>query len=140
MMIKKHKKVCKTLDCIEIFLTLVSTFNRYVSVSAFASLIGITIGITSSAIRLNICAITAGIEKFKLIIKKKEKHDENLNLNKQKSKLNIGVLLSKAFIDSVIIHDKFVWISNFLKEYTEMKDEIKKLRFSYAKVYRRFYL
>ena len=81
MMIKKHKKVCKTLDCIEIFLTLVSTFNRYVSVSAFASLIGITIGITSSAIRLNICAIPAGIEKFKLIIKKKEKHDENLNLN-----------------------------------------------------------
>ena len=43
------------------------------SVTAFASLVGIPIGITSSAIDLKICVITAGIKKYKSIIKKKEK-------------------------------------------------------------------
>ena len=49
-----------------------------------------------SAIRLKICAITAGIKKYKLTIKKKkEKHDEIVFL--AKSKLNsIEVLISKA--------------------------------------------
>ena len=43
-----------------------------------------------------------------------------------KSKLNsIEVLISKALIDSVINHDKFLLINNVLKEYNEMKEEIK---------------
>ena len=43
-----------------------------------------------------------------------------------KSKLNsIEVLISKALMDSVISHDKFVLINNLLKEYDEMKEEIK---------------
>ena len=67
---KKHKKVCRTLNYIEHFLILASTITGCVSISAFASLVGIPIGITSSAIGLNICAITAGIKKYKSIIKK----------------------------------------------------------------------
>ena len=43
------------------------------SISALASLVGIPIGITSSAVRLKICAITAGIKNYKSIIKKKQK-------------------------------------------------------------------
>ena len=44
-----------------------------------------------------------------------------------KSKLNnIGALILKILIDSVISHDEFVLISNILKEYNEMKEEIKK--------------
>ena len=90
--------------------------------SAFSSLIGIPIGITSSATRLKICAIAAEIKKYKLIIrKKKKKHDKILLL--AKSKLNsIEVLISKALIDSVIIHDEFVLINNVLKEYNKMKE------------------
>ena len=41
--------------------------------SAFASLLGIPTGITISGIGLKICAITAGIKKYKPIIKKKKK-------------------------------------------------------------------
>ena len=63
-MSKKHKKVCRTLNYIEHFLTLASAVNGCISISAFASLLGIPIGITSSAIRLKICAITAGIIKL----------------------------------------------------------------------------
>ena len=59
LMSKKHKKVCTTLNYIEHFLILASTITVYISISAFASLIGIPIGITSSAIGLEICTITA---------------------------------------------------------------------------------
>ena len=41
--------------------------------SAFASLVGNTVGITNSTIGLKICLITAGIRKCKSPIKKKEK-------------------------------------------------------------------
>ena len=59
LMTKKHKKVRTTLNYIKNFLILVSTITGYISISAFVSLIGIPIGITSSAIGSKICAITA---------------------------------------------------------------------------------
>ena len=77
LMSKKHKKVCTTLNYIEHFLILGSTITGCVSISAFASLVGIPIGIASSTIGLKICVITAGIKKYKSIIKKKKKkHDK----------------------------------------------------------------
>ena len=87
-MCRKHKKVCTTLNYIEHVLILVSTITGCISISHFASLCGIPIGITSSAIGLKICVIAAGIKKYKSIIKKKKKkHDEIVLLTK--SKLNI---------------------------------------------------
>ena len=59
---KKHKKVCTTLNYIEHFLILASTITGCILISAFASLLGIPVGITSSAIGLKICAITAQIK------------------------------------------------------------------------------
>ena len=83
LMSRKHKKVCTTLNYIEHFLILASTITGCISISAFASLIGIPIGITSSAIGLKICAITAEIKKYKSIIKtKKKKHDKIISLAK----------------------------------------------------------
>ena len=64
-MSKKDKKVCTTLTFIEHFLILASTITGCVSISASASLIGIPIGITSSAIGLKNCARTARIKKCK---------------------------------------------------------------------------
>ena len=68
LMSKKHKKVCITLSYIEHFLILASTITGCISGSVFASLFGVPIGITSSAIGSK---ITAGIKKYKSIIKKK---------------------------------------------------------------------
>ena len=43
-----------------------------------------------------------------------------------KSKLNTTeVVLSKALIDPNISHDEFALINNLLKEYNDMKEEIK---------------
>ena len=100
---KKHKKVCTTLNYIEHFLILGSTVTGSVSFSVFASLVGIPIGITSSAIGLKICVIIAAIKKYKSIIKKKKKKPNKIVLL-AKSKLNsIEFSISKALIDSVII-------------------------------------
>ena len=101
--------------------------NYFFSISGFAPLVGVPIGITSSSIGLNICSITAGIKKYKSIIKKeKRKHDKVLLA---KSKLiSIEVLISKALIYLVIRHDEFILINDVLKEYNEMKEKIKNLK------------
>ena len=86
---RKHKKVCTTPNYIEHFLILGSTITGCISISASASLVGIPIRITSSAIGLKICAITAAIKMYKSVIKnkkKKKKHDKIVLL--AKSKLN----------------------------------------------------
>ena len=65
-------------------------------------MIGFPIEITSSTIGFQIFAITAGIKKYKSIIKKKTKKH--------------------------IIHEQFVLTNNVLKEYDKMKEEIKDLK------------
>ena len=125
---RKHKNVCITLNYIKHFLILASTVTRCISISPFASLVGISIGITSYAIGLKMCAITAEIKKYKAITKKIKKKHDNIVLF-TKSKLDtIGVLICKALLDSVIIHDKFVSINNVLKEDNEIKLKIKNLK------------
>ena len=100
---KKHKKVCTTLDYVEHFLIVGSAITRCVSISAFASLVGIPIGITRSAVGLKICVITATIKKHKSIIKKqKKKHDKIVLL--AKCNLNIiEVLISKALLIRLLV-------------------------------------
>ena len=125
LMSRKHKMVCTTLNYIEQFPILASTITGSTSISAFASLLGIPIGITSSAIGLKICAITAGIKEYKSIIKKKKKkHDKIVLLAKSKSN-NIEVLFSKALIDSNFGHEEFALINSVQKEYDYMKEKIK---------------
>ena len=120
LMSKKHRQFCTNLSYIEYFLTLTSTITGCISISAFASLIGIPIGNISYARGLKISAIAAGIKKYKSIIeKRKKKHDKIVLL--AKSNLNCAeVLISKAFIDSYISHDEFILI-NVLKEYDDIK-------------------
>ena len=125
-MSEKYKKTCKPLNCVEHLLTLASAITGFVSISAFASLVFVQVGIESSAIGLKMCAITTGIKKYKSIAKKKKKkHDKIVLLGKDK--LNtIAVLIVKALIDWYISHDKFVSINNVLREYNEIEEEIKR--------------
>ena len=82
---KKHKKVYRVLNYIDLLLIVISAITGCVSISTFASYICISIGITSSSIGLKISAITVGIKKCKSIItKKKKKHDKIVLLEKSK--------------------------------------------------------
>ena len=125
LMSEKYKKTCKYLNYVEHLLILASTIPGCVSNSAFASFVCVPIGITSSAVGINICAITAGIKKYRSIIKKKKKkHNKIVLLGKEK--LNtIEVLIYTALIDTYISHDELVSANNVLREYNEMENEIK---------------
>ena len=105
LMSKKCKKVCEVSNYIAHMLILVSTVTGCVSISSFASLLGIALVIASSEVRLKICVITAGIRKCKSMTKKiKNKHDKIVLL--AKSKLNsIEVLTFKVLINLNISHD-----------------------------------
>ena len=65
---KKHKKVCKILNYTEHFLILASAITRCVSISVFADLVSISIGLKSSAIGLNSFAIAAAMNKLFLSV------------------------------------------------------------------------
>ena len=84
---EKYKTTCKYLNYVLHLLILVSTGTGCTSISAFASLVCVPVGITSSAVGINICAITEGIKKSKSVIKKKQKkHDKKVLLGKKKVK------------------------------------------------------
>ena len=72
-MSEKHQKVCWVLHYFKHFLVFVSTVSCCISISSFAPLVDVPVDIVSSAVGLKICAITAGIKKYKSIIKKREK-------------------------------------------------------------------
>ena len=73
LMSKKHKKVCIVLNYTEHLLIVICTIIGCVFISTFTSLVGITIEITSYAIGLNICVITAGIKNISQKLKKRKR-------------------------------------------------------------------
>ena len=109
------------------FFILSSTINWCISISAFSSFLRISIGITSSAIWLKICAKVGKIENYNLTTEKKRKRSLKVLLAKTKLD-SIKVSSSNALFDKTIGHDEFVLIKNVLKECDEMKEEIKNLK------------
>ena len=118
---KTYKYFCKKLCWALAY----SSFNTHwlCSISAFALLVCVPVGIASSVVEIKISAIIVGIKKYKSVIKKKKKHDKILLLGKDM--LNtIEVLISKALINSDISCDEFASV-NVSREYNQMKKEIK---------------
>ena len=109
------------MNCIGHLLVVISTITECVSISAFASRVGIPIGIASSSIGLkNLC------KKYKSITnKKKKKYDKIVLLAKSKLK-SIKVLIYKTLIDSNLSRDESVLMNNVLKEFHDMKKKNKK--------------
>ena len=85
--------------------------------SAFASLVCIPVGITSSAVVIKNCPITAVINKYKSIINKKKRNNYKILLKTKVRKTNLEnsetnldpteVLISNSLIDTYISHGKF---------------------------------
>ena len=71
--VKKYKKKCIYLNYAEHLRVFASAVTGCVSISVFASLDSVPVGITSFAVGTKICVITARIKKFKSIIKEKKK-------------------------------------------------------------------
>ena len=100
---KKQAKVFTAWNYIDHLLILVSLITGYISISSFAILVDIAVGIASTSVGLKFFVIAAEIRKYKSINKEEgKKHDKVLLL--VKTKLNsIEVLISRALIDSILV-------------------------------------
>ena len=54
MISRKHRKVHKTLNYFENFLIFISAVSGFISISAFTSLVGVSVGIIFSSVGLKI--------------------------------------------------------------------------------------
>ena len=106
--------MCRAFNYFEHFLVLISAVRGCVSISEFASLVGVTVVIASSAVVLNTCELAKGFKNWKSVVKKKrKKHDKIMLL--AKTKLNINeVSSSKASINSYINHEEIASVNNAL--------------------------
>ena len=64
-MSQNYKKTCNYLNYVKHLLILASAVTGCISIASFASLVAIPVGITSSAVGIKNCPITAGIKKYK---------------------------------------------------------------------------
>ena len=88
-----------------------------ISISAFASLVGILVDTAKYIVGIKIWAIIVAIKKYNA---RKKMHDKIVLL--EKSKLNtIKVVTYKALIDSSANHDEFVSVNNVFRAYYEIK-------------------
>ena len=71
MISKKHKKVYKILIFIKHLLILASTVTLCVSIWVFASLVGISVGLTSSAVGIKNLHNNSSNWKYKSILRKR---------------------------------------------------------------------
>ena len=74
----------------------------FISISAFASLLGITIGIAISIIGSQICPITSG---YKSVIKKKKKRHGKISLLAKANLNSVEALFCKVLTESYISHN-----------------------------------
>ena len=65
---------------------------------------------------------------YNVIIRKKKKKQNIIPLLEKSTLNSIEVLISKAVINTNISHDELVLINNVLKEYDNMKQEIKNVK------------
>ena len=86
----------KYLNYVEHLLILASTITGCVSISAFTSLVCVSVGNTSSAIEIKMFAITAGVKKYNSIINKKQKNHNRILLQGKDRLSAIKVLIFKA--------------------------------------------
>ena len=70
-MSEKYKKTTKYLNYVEHLIILASNVSTCLSVSAFASLVCVPVGITVSAVGLKFFSIAIALKKYKWIIKNK---------------------------------------------------------------------
>ena len=118
---EKHKKTCRNLNCVEHLLILASTVTGFVSICSLTSLISTAVSVA----KVKICVITSGIKKYESIIKKKKKKHDKIVLLGKDNLNTMNLVIPKALIDSYISWDEFVSVNNLLREYNEMKEEIK---------------
>ena len=123
--IKERELMSKMLSKYISFLIVLTVTSDSISVASFATVIGISIGITSESLRLAFSLCTALVKKLlKTSRNKKKKHNKIVML--ARSKLNsIESKISEALINNQISHKDFITIINEERSYRELKESIR---------------
>ena len=107
------------------FITLSASFGM-LSIASYASVVGISAGITGASLTL-VFTIGTAISKSLLKLTKKKKRNNKI-IVLAKNKLNmIDTLLFSALNDSEISHEEFTNIINEVNIYENIKENIKEL-------------
>ena len=125
--LKKLNKYLVSFDYLDkIFITLSASFGT-LSIASYASVVGITAGITDASLTL-VFTVGTGISKSLLKLTKKRKKKHNKIIVLAKNKLNtIDTLLSSALNDSEISHEEFTNVINEENIYEIIKENIKSM-------------
>ena len=135
MLSNTERKVCTTLNYIDHFLVLVFAVTVCISISPFASLVGISKWIMSPTIGWNICTIIWIIKKYKPIIKKKKKKHDKIGLLAKTNLDYIKGLISRSLANLYIERNYFLLI-DLLRKYDYMKK--KSINLKYHKLIKTF--
>ena len=125
--IKRLNKYIVSFDYLDkIFVTLSASFGT-LSITSYASVVGIPAGITGASLTL-VFTIGTSISKSLLKLTKKRKKKHNKIIVLAKNKLNtIDTLLSSALNESEISHEEVTNIINEENIYEIIKENIKSL-------------
>ena len=131
--IKERELMSKKLsisffDYFDKSLIILSVTSDIVSISSFATVIGIPVGITSASPSLTFSLCTGLVKKIsKATRNKKKKHNKIVML--ARSKLNsIESKISKALINNQVSPEDFMAIINEERNYRELKESIRMMK------------
>ena len=122
---KDLSKRIASLDYFDKSLNVLSILSGSISITPFASVIGVPAGIIGASCSFTFSITSGFVKRFlKTIRNKKKKHNKIVML--ARSKLNsIESKISKALTDNEIIHGDFQTMINEEKNYRELKKSIR---------------
>ena len=122
---KNISKYIAPLDYSDKSLNVLSMLSGSISITSFASVIGVPAGIIGASCSFTFSITSGFVKRFlKTIRNKKKKHNKIVML--ARSKLNsIENKISKALMDNEISHEDFETIINEEKKYRELKESIR---------------
>ena len=128
LMSKKLSKYISFFDYFDKSLTVLSVTTGGVSITFFATVIGIPIGITSASLSFEFSLCTGLVKKLlKTTRNKRKKHNKTVML--ARIKLNsIESTISEALISNQISHEDFITIINEKRNYRELKESIRMMK------------
>ena len=128
ILLKKISKYIVAFDYADkVFITLSASFGT-LSITSYATVVGIPAGIAGASLTL-IFTVTTGVIKTLLNITRKKKKKRNKIIALARSTLNITEnLISQALIDFEITHEEFSKIIYETNNYEQIIDNIRSVK------------
>ena len=125
---KKLSKYISFFDYFDTSLIVLSETSGSGSIASFPTVIGLSIGITSTSLSLAFSLCTGLVKKLlKATRIKRRKHNKIVTL--ARSKINsIESKISEALINNHISHEDFITIINEERNYRELRESIRMMK------------